>query len=69
MLDRDIVAEVKASRRITAEQVLMLRRLVYDDGAAERGEIDKLFVIDEAATEHDPSAKRDTRQSWPGRPC
>ncbi len=53
MLDRDIVAEVKASKHVTAEQVLVLRRWVYNDGAVGRGEIDKLFAVDEAATEHD----------------
>ncbi|MBA3518038.1 MAG: hypothetical protein H0T75_10440 [Rhizobiales bacterium] len=53
MLDRDIVAEVKASKHVTAEQVLVLRRWVYNGGAVVRGEIDKLFAVDEAATEHD----------------
>ena len=55
MSDGDVVAEVIASKRVTEEQVLRLRRAVYNDGMAEAGELERLFVIDEAATEHDPS--------------
>lgn len=55
MLDRDILAGVTASKRITAEDVLTLRRAIYNDGAAERGEVERLFALDEAAAEHDPS--------------
>jgi hypothetical protein len=54
MLDRDIVAEVKASGRVTADHVKLLRRAVYNDGAAEAGEVERLFAIDEAADAHDP---------------
>jgi hypothetical protein len=49
----DIVAEVTASGRITAEHVQALRRSLYSDGAAERGEVEALFTLDEAATCHD----------------
>jgi hypothetical protein len=55
MIDRDIVAEVTASKRITAEQVMVLRRSIYNDGAAELGEVDLLFAIDEAAVDQHPS--------------
>lgn len=55
MFDRDVVADVMARKRITAEDVQALRRAVYNDGAAEAGEVDRLFAMDEAATEHDPS--------------
>ena len=51
----DIVAEVTASKRITADQVLALRRAIYNDGVAEAGEVERLFTIDEAATDADPS--------------
>jgi hypothetical protein len=51
----DIVAEVRASKRITAEHVQALRRSLYNDGVAESGEVEALFTLDEAATDHDPS--------------
>jgi hypothetical protein len=54
MTDRDIVADVRAKKRVTAEHVQMLRRAIYSDAAAEGGEIDRLFAIDEAAEVHDP---------------
>ena len=55
MYIRDVVADVKASNRITAGDVTELRRAVYHDGAAEAGEVERLFKIDEAASERDPS--------------
>ena len=55
MSDRDIVASVTASKRISAEDILALRRSIYNDGAAEAGEVEKLFTLDEAAAEHDPA--------------
>jgi hypothetical protein len=55
MFDRDVVAEVMASKQITAEHVQALRRSIYNDGAAEAGEVKRLFMMDEAAAEHDPS--------------
>jgi hypothetical protein len=51
----DIVADVRASKRITAEHVQALRRSLYNDGVAESGEVEALFTLDEAATDHDPS--------------
>jgi hypothetical protein len=55
MFDRDVVADVLESKRITAEHVRALRRAIYNDGVAEPGEIDRLFTMDEVATAHDPS--------------
>ena len=55
MTDRDLVADVRATKRITAEHVQMLRRAIYNDAAAETGEIDRLFAMDEAAETHDPA--------------
>jgi hypothetical protein len=55
MFDRDVFAEVAASKRITAEDVQALRRSLYNDGVAEAGEVERLFAMDETADEHDPS--------------
>jgi len=55
MFERDVVADVLANGRITAEDVRVLRRSIYNDGAAEAGEIERLFVMDEATREQDPS--------------
>jgi hypothetical protein len=55
MFDRDVFAEVVASKRITAEDVQALRRSLYNDGVAEAGEVERLFAMDEAAEQHDPS--------------
>jgi hypothetical protein len=55
MYIRDVVADVTASKRVTAGDVTELRRAVYHDGAAETGEVERLFKIDEAAEERDPT--------------
>lgn len=55
MLDRDVLADVRKSRRITAEDVQALRRSLYNDGVAEAGEVERLFAMDEAAVDHDPA--------------
>ncbi len=55
MSDRDDLAEAPQSRSITAEDVLALRRSLYNDGVVEAGEVARLFAMDEAAAEHDPS--------------
>jgi hypothetical protein len=55
MTDRDLLADVRARKRITAEHVQALRRSIYNDAAAEAGEIDSLFAMDEAAEIHDPA--------------
>jgi hypothetical protein len=55
MFNRDVVADVLASRRVTAEHVRILRRSIYADGRVELSEVDRLFTIEEAATAHDPS--------------
>jgi hypothetical protein len=54
-MSNDVVAEVLASKSITAEQVRALRRSLYNDGVAEAGEVERLFTMDEAATESDPA--------------
>jgi hypothetical protein len=54
MYNRDVVADVMASKRVTAGHVTELRRAIYHDGVAEAGEVERLFKIDEAATERDP---------------
>ena len=51
----DVLTDVMQSKKITASQVLDLRRALYNDGVAEGGEVDRLFTIDEAATDCDPS--------------
>jgi hypothetical protein len=55
MYIRDVAADVMASKRVTAGDVTELRRAIYHDGAAAAGEVERLFTIDEAAGEHDPS--------------
>ena len=55
MFDRDVVADVLASKKITAEDVRALRRSLYNDGVAEAGEVERLFAMDEAATKTDPA--------------
>lgn len=55
MLGRDVLADVLSSKKITAGDVLDLRRSLYNDGVAEAGEVDRLFTMDEAAAEADPS--------------
>ncbi len=54
MQNRDVVADVTASKRVTADDVIDLRRAIYNDGLAEAGEVERLFKIDEVAVERDP---------------
>ena len=54
MENRDAV-DVTALKRVTAEDVRSLRRAVYNDGVAEPGEVERLFAIDEGASDFDPS--------------
>ena len=54
MAGTGIVAEVMATKKITAEDVRALRASLYNDGVAEAGEVERLFTMDEAATEVDP---------------
>ena len=51
----DVLTDVMKSKKITASEVLDLRRALYNDGVAEAGEVDRLFAMDEAATDFDPS--------------
>jgi hypothetical protein len=55
MVGRDVVADVLAKKRVTAEDVRALRQVIYNDGAAEAGEVERLFAIDEAASDSDPA--------------
>ena len=55
MIGRDVVAEVLAKKRVTAEDVRALRQTVYNDGAAETGEVERLFAIDESVSDADPT--------------
>lgn len=55
MYIRDVAADVMATKRVTAGDVTELRRSIYTDGVAEAGEVERLFAIDEAAEERDPS--------------
>jgi len=51
----DVLGKVVASKKVRAEMVRRLRAALYNDGVPEMGEIDRLFAIDEAASEADPS--------------
>jgi hypothetical protein len=52
----EILARVQSSGRVSAEDALAARRIVYrDDGAIDPNEIEMLFRIDEAAKTADPS--------------
>lgn len=55
MFGRDVLADVLKSKKISAEDVRDLRRSLYNDGVAEGGEVERLFQMDEAATDCDPS--------------
>jgi hypothetical protein len=54
MQDRNI-ADIIAAKTITAEDVRALRGSTYNDGVAEKGEVDRFFAMDEAAESFDPS--------------
>ena len=54
MLTGDIMTHVKASKHLTADVVLAMRREVYHDGKIDPGELETLFVLDEAAERRDP---------------
>lgn len=54
MLTGDIMAHVTASKHLTAEDAKAMRRAVYQDGAIDQGELETLFVLDEAAERRDP---------------
>ena len=51
----NVLAEVLATRKITAAQVREIRAALYNDGVSEAGEVERLFAMDEAATEADPA--------------
>jgi len=52
----DILAKAKSSGKVTADDTLAARRVVYGEGVhISPSEMDALFHIDEAANDHDPS--------------
>ncbi len=53
MVMSDMLAKVTASRHLTNEDALEMRRRVYSDGAINSEEVEKLFALDEAAERHD----------------
>ena len=48
------IAAIAARNRITADDVLFLRRNVYQDGMSSRGEVENLFALDGACQEKSP---------------
>ena len=56
MPSSDILARVRATGKVTADDALEARRVVYaNDGTIDSHEIEALFAIDEAAREADPA--------------
>jgi hypothetical protein len=55
MPNSDILTDIQASKRISADHVSQLRRSLYNDGVAEAGEVERLFAMDEAAESADPA--------------
>ena len=54
MLVSDIMAHVSATKHLTGEHALVMRRAVYKDGKIDAAELDSLFALDEAAKRRDP---------------
>lgn len=48
------IAAIAARNRITADDVLFLRRNVYQDGMSSRGEVENLFALDGACHDKSP---------------
>jgi hypothetical protein len=48
------IAAIAARKRITADDVLYLRRSVYQDGMSSRGEVENLFALDGACQDKAP---------------
>jgi hypothetical protein len=55
MPNSDILTDIQASKRISADHARQLRRSLYNDGVAEAGEVERLFAMDEAAVSSDPA--------------
>lgn len=55
MLVSDIMAHVSATKHLTGEHALDMRRAVYKDGKIDAAELDSLFALDEAAKRRDPA--------------
>jgi hypothetical protein len=54
MPTKDILAEIAATGRLSAEHALATRRVVYQDGAINPVELDAIFALDEAARDRAP---------------
>jgi hypothetical protein len=52
------IAAIAARSRITADDVLFLRRMVYADGLSSRHEVENLFALNESCTVRDPEWTR-----------
>ncbi len=55
MLACDLILEVRASRSLSADQVLRLERMVFGAGRPSRDQLDMLFLIDGYVVRADPS--------------
>ncbi|NNG03024.1 MAG: hypothetical protein HKM95_02855 [Inquilinus sp.] len=55
VIDHDLVEDIVARGRVTADDVDDLRRTVYRDGVVDRAEADAIFFINSACAEKDPS--------------
>ena len=52
------IAAIAARSRITADDVLFLRHMVYADGLSSRHEVENLFALNEACASRDPEWTR-----------
>ncbi|HMB47792.1 MAG TPA: hypothetical protein VKN63_05900 [Afifellaceae bacterium] len=53
MLVSDIMAHVSATKHLTGEHALEMRRAIYKDGRIDPAELDSLFALDESAERRD----------------
>jgi hypothetical protein len=54
MLVSDIMTHVSATKHLTGEHALEMRRAIYKDSKVDPAELDSLFALDEAAERRDP---------------
>lgn len=55
MLVSDLLMEVRASRSLSADQVVRLERQVFGEGKPSRDQLDLLFLVDTYLERADPS--------------
>ena len=55
MLACDLILEVRASRSLSAEQVMRLERMIFGMGKPTRDQLDMLFLINGYVLRADPS--------------